>query len=178
LSPTGSPGSSTAEQEPLTAGDFGQWLADTRAAIRGERDADVPCGDCTACCTASQFIHVGPDERETLAVIPRGLLFAAPGFPAGHVLMGYDDEGRCPMFVDGRCSIYENRPRTCRTYDCRIYAATDVVPADPAIAARVRQWEFDHSTPQGVQTHERLKQRAAHDSDPSPTKRAVRAITG
>ena len=157
---------------------FGEWLADTRAAIRGERDAEVPCGECTACCTASQFIHVGPDESETLAVIPREVLFRAPGFPPGHVLMGYDDRGCCPMFKDNECSIYAHRPRTCRVYDCRVFAAADVVPDDPEIAARVRTWRFDHPTPEDVIAHEDVKHRAAADTDPNPTKRAVRAVAG
>jgi Fe-S-cluster containining protein len=157
---------------------FGDWLADTRAAIRGDGDADVPCGECTACCTASQFIHVGPDERESLSVIPPEVLFPAPGFPPGHVLMGYDNRGHCPMFKDNRCSIYEHRPRTCRTYDCRVFAATDVTPDDPAIAARVAQWRFDHPTTADVQSHEELKRCAAAETDNNPTKRAIRAVAG
>jgi len=44
----------------LDAGDFATWLDDTHAALRGQRGADVPCGSCIACCTASQFIHIGP----------------------------------------------------------------------------------------------------------------------
>jgi hypothetical protein len=52
------------------AGDFSSWLAGMQAAIRGERGSDVPCDGCTACCTSSQFIHVGPDETDTLARIP------------------------------------------------------------------------------------------------------------
>ena len=163
---------------PLAAGEFGQWLADTRAAFRGERDAVVPCGECTACCTASQFIHVGPDEHATLAVIPPALLFPAPGFPPGHVVMGYDDKGHCPMFIDNRCSIYEQRPRTCRTYDCRVFTATAVVPDDPEIAARVSRWHFEHATAAAAAEHVALEERAAQDSDPNPTGRAVRAVAG
>lgn len=86
----------------------------------------MPCGDCTACCTSSQFIHIAPDETETLGHIPDELLFDAPGFPAGHVVLGYDENGHCPMLVDGACSIYAHRPRTCRTYDCRIFPATGI----------------------------------------------------
>ena len=59
----------------------------------------MPCGECTACCTASQFIHVAPDEHDALTAIPPEVLFPAPGFPPGHVLMGYDDQGNCPMFA-------------------------------------------------------------------------------
>ena len=129
------------------AGDFATWLDDTRAALRGERAADVPCGSCTACCTASQFIHVGPDEVDTLEHIPGQLLFPAPGLPQGHVLLGYDEHGHCPMLIDNRCSIYEHRPRTCRTYDCRVFAAADVDPLDDGVAKtlvaqQARQWRF------------------------------------
>src|ERR1044072_724626 len=95
-----------------------------QAALRGETDADVPCGDCSACCTSSQFVPIGPDETDTLAHIPAELLFPAPGRDKGVVLRPYDERAHCRMLVDGRCSIYEHRPRTCRTYDCRIFAAT------------------------------------------------------
>ena len=73
----------------LAAGDLSAWLGEMQAAIRGDHAAAVPCGTCTACCTSSQFIHIGPDERETLAHIPNELLFPAPRLPRGHVLMGY-----------------------------------------------------------------------------------------
>ena len=38
-------------------------------------ESDVPCNGCTACCRSSQFVHVGPDEADTLAHIPAELLF-------------------------------------------------------------------------------------------------------
>jgi Fe-S-cluster containining protein len=126
----------------LPAGAFSAWLAAMRAALRGERDSDVPCGGCTACCTASQFIHIGPDETETLARIPAGLRFPAPLMPEGHVVLGHDERGHCPMLVEGRCSIYADRPRTCRTYDCRVFAASGIVPEDGLIAERARRWRF------------------------------------
>ena len=86
----------------------------------------MPCNGCTACCTSSQFVHIGPDETDTLAHIPAELLFPAPLRPRGHVLMGYDERGHCPMLIDNRCSIYEHRPQTCRTYDCRVFPAAGV----------------------------------------------------
>ena len=117
-----------------------------QAALRGEGDADVPCGACTACCTSSQFIHIEPDETEVLAHIPAALLFPAPGLPKGNVLLGYDAHGHCPMFVDGACSIYEHRPRTCRVYDCRLLAAVGRADAaKPLIAERVAEWEFTYA---------------------------------
>jgi uncharacterized protein len=141
---------------------FGSWLGAMQAALRGEADAEVPCGDCTACCTSSQFVHIGPDETDTLAHIPADLLFPAPRMAKGHVLLGYDERGHCPMLVAGRCSIYEHRPRTCRTYDCRIFTATglDVGADDPAkdpIAERSRRWRFAYPT-----DDDRRRQAAVH----------------
>lgn len=127
--------------KPLPAGRFSSWLA--------QIGVDVPCGSCTACCTSSQFVHIGPEEIETLRRIPKALVFRAPGPAKGHVVMGYDERGHCPMFVDGGCSIYEHRPRTCRTYDCRVFPAAGLEPADKAqILERVRQWKFDVTGPE------------------------------
>lgn len=132
------------EDQPLSAGAFSAWLAGMQRVLRGEGGADVPCDGCTACCTSAQFVHIGPDEVETLARIPAELLFPAPGLPRGNVLLGYDENGHCPMLIDGKCSIYEHRPRTCRTYDCRVFPAAGVEPDDdkPAIARRARRWRF------------------------------------
>ena len=122
----------------LAAGDFSSWMIEIQGAIRGEHGSDVPCDGCTACCTSSQFIHVGPDESDTLAHIPADLLFPAPGRPPGHVVLGYDERGHCPMLIDDKCSIYEHRPRTCRTYDCRIFPAAglEIDDADKTQIAR------------------------------------------
>ncbi len=133
----------------LPAGDFSVWLAQMLGALRGEQASDVPCDGCTACCRSSQFIHVGPDETDALAHIPADLLFPAPGLPSGHVLMGYDDHGHCPMLIDDQCSIYEHRPSTCRTYDCRVFPATgfELADADKVdIATRARRWRFSFPT--------------------------------
>ena len=129
--------------DDLPAGAFGAWLEEMRAALRHDADAHVPCGDCCACCSTSHFVHVGPDEADALAHLPRELTFPAPGLPAGQVLLGYDQRGRCPMLGDGgRCTIYEHRPLTCRTYDCRVFAAAGVAADREEIARRVRRWRF------------------------------------
>jgi uncharacterized protein len=170
---------------PLSAGPFSSWLTGMQAALRGERDADVPCHACTACCTASQFVHIAPDEHDALAHVPTALLFPAPGLPPGHVVLGYDERGHCPMLVDGRCSIYEHRPRTCRTYDCRIFAAAGTEPDGThatAVAARVRRWRFEFPTAADRMRHEAVRAAAAfvgQDTDarpPNATQVALRAI--
>lgn len=123
---------------------FASWLDDTREVLARETAASVPCGTCTACCRASQFVHVQPHERRTLERIPKSLLFPAPGRPRGHLLLGYDEEGRCPMLVDDACAIYEDRPIACRTYDCRVFAATGIAAGAEGhpIELRVRSWRF------------------------------------
>jgi uncharacterized protein len=151
----------------LNAGDFSRWLTGMRAALRGEQDSDVPCNGCTACCTSSQFVHIGPDEADTLAHIPPELLFPAPRMPSGHVVLGYDERGHCPMLVDGACSIYEHRPQTCRTYDCRVFPASGVDPeAEQApIAQRVRLWRFTESTPSDRADQDAVRAAAAYVRD-------------
>ncbi len=132
----------------LDAGVFSSWMTEMQAALRGESAADVPCDGCTACCTSSQFIHIAPDEADTLAHIPGELLFPAPRFPPGHVLLGYDDRGHCPMLIDNRCSIYPHRPRTCRTYDCRVFPAAGLDNDDKIqISRQARRWRFAYPSP-------------------------------
>jgi uncharacterized protein len=127
----------------LDAGPFASWLRQMQAALAGSGDSDVPCDGCTACCESSQFVHIAPDEVDTLAHVPAALLFPAPGLSAGHVVLGYDGDGRCPMLSGAACTIYAHRPRACRVYDCRIFAATDVEVGEPEVASRVRRWRFE-----------------------------------
>ena len=161
--------------DALDAGELTVWLAGMQAALRGERVADVPCGQCTACCTSSQFVHVEPDEADALAHIPVALRFPAPGRPTGHVVLGYDEHGRCPMLGDRGCTIYEHRPRTCRTYDCRIFAATGVEPgpSQPAIRERVRRWRFTVRSPEAQEQRRALARAAADLADRHPDLHAI-----
>ncbi len=183
-------GDDAADDADLDAGNFSVWVGEMQAALRGERDSVVPCGGCTACCTSSQFVHIAPDETDTLEHIPAALLFPAPRMPRGHVLMGYDERGHCPMLVENQCSIYEHRPATCRTYDCRVFpaAGVEVEGDDKAlIAQRTRRWRFDFPTAADRIRHGAVKAAAAFVRDhrdavpaervPSnPTQLAVLAI--
>jgi Fe-S-cluster containining protein len=147
------------DDQPLAAGDFAAWLVGMQRALGGEGGSDVPCGGCTACCRSSQFVHIGPDESDTLAHIPAELLFPAPRSPKGNVVLGYDQNGHCPMLIDDTCSIYEHRPKTCRTYDCRVFPATGVEVDDgqPAIAQRVRRWSFSYATEEDRALHDAVR---------------------
>ncbi len=146
--------------EMLDAGDFRTWMGEMEAAMRGRGESEVACGSCTACCTSSQFILVEPDETRALKRIPSVLLFPAPRMPKGYMLMGYDKRGHCPMLIDNRCSIYGDRPRTCRTYDCRIFPASGVANDDPGkdgIAERAIRWRFSYADPADLVFHEAIK---------------------
>lgn len=149
----------------VPAGEFSAWLSCTEASLRsGDGGADVPCGACRGCCRSSMFIHIRPEETQTLRRIPRALLFPAPGLPKGHVLMGYGDQGQCPMFVNNQCSIYEDRPQTCRDYDCRVFAATGVLvdaETQPEIARRVQEWAFTYAAEEGREKDRSVKAAAA-----------------
>ncbi len=164
----------------LPAGSFSSWLTATQAALRGERDADVPCDGCTACCRSSQFVHVALDETDTLAHIPTELLFPAPYRP-DELVLGYDERGHCPMLVDDRCSIYAHRPHACRTYDCRVLAAAGLIidGDDKApIAERVGRWVFSYPTEADRAAHDAVRAAAAslEEEVPSVMRRAVLAI--
>ncbi|HET9622504.1 MAG TPA: YkgJ family cysteine cluster protein [Kofleriaceae bacterium] len=144
---------------------FGGWLAATRQRFRlpvlGE-GATVPCGTCSACCRASLFIHIRPDETQTLARIPRRLVFPAPGAPKGHVVMGYNERGECPMWTGAACAIYDHRPQTCRDFDCRVLAATGLTDDDHAeIAAQAARWKFTYRGAADRSEHARVRAAAA-----------------
>ncbi len=148
-----------AEQQHLPAGDFSTWLHHTRFTLLTETGTAVDCGKCIACCNSSQFIHIRPEETGTLSRIRKDLLVAAPGLPRGHVLLGYDKNGFCPMMANGKCSIYEHRPLTCRNYDCRIFTAAGITPDSdkPRIAQRVRSWKFSYPTERDRDEHLAVK---------------------
>jgi Fe-S-cluster containining protein len=164
--------------DPVPAGELSSWFAAMQVALRGEGETDVPCGRCTACCRSAQFVHIEPDETDTLAHVPAALRVRAPGRPRGHVVLGYDEHGRCPMLGEHGCTIYEHRPRTCRTYDCRVFAATGIAPdpTQPAVAERVRRWRFVVDTPAARRLRDELERAAADLADLPPTRRAVAAV--
>jgi hypothetical protein len=130
--------------EPLPAGDFSDWLRAMRQALAGQAGMQVACGDCVGCCTSSYFIKIRARETEALRHIPTEHLEAEPG-NTGTWLMGPDAKGHCPMFGASGCSIYSHRPDTCRTYDCRIFAAAGMNAGDgrPVINERVARWRFE-----------------------------------
>jgi Fe-S-cluster containining protein len=134
----------TAERAPA----FGSWLDAMLATLHDDVPADVPCGACNACCRTFHQLHIRPGEKRARKRLPREYLSAAPGLPPGYLLLGCTQAGACPVLVDGLCTIYQDRPLVCRTYDCRLYAATGVEPDRAEIAAKVRRWSFSYPVPE------------------------------
>jgi len=132
----------------LPGGEFSRWLHGyLRAQIEVEPTGEVPCGECNACCKASYFIQIDSTEKETLALIPAARLSRAANDNAQAWTLDQSCGGQCPMLVDGACSIYTQRPRACRRYDCRVFVATGVglgTGARAAVNERVWQWRFDY----------------------------------
>ncbi|HMC38961.1 MAG TPA: YkgJ family cysteine cluster protein [Acidimicrobiales bacterium] len=153
--------------------DFAAWRSEFRRALDEGGATDVPCEGCTACCRSGQFVLIERDEAAALGRIPPRLLVPAPGREDGAMVMGYDERGRCPMLGDVGCSIYTERPRTCRTYDCRVFAAAGIVPEQAPVAEAVARWGF---TDPPERTAVREKAAAAVAAGEDPRRAALRAV--
>ena len=177
------------ETGDIDAGGFSSWLAKMVEAKQKNATSDVPCGDCNACCRASQFVQIEASERKALARIPKQLLFAAPGLEDGTLIMGYDEKGHCPMLKNNACSIYSVRPKTCRTYDCRLFAGAGIVipgKEKRGVRQQVERWRFQYPTEKDALEHKAMRAAAAHarhekaggpGSPPiHPTRLALRAL--
>jgi Fe-S-cluster containining protein len=141
------------------AGAFSAWLHAARESLRNGTGTDVACGECNACCRSAYFIHIQPGETKTLEALGKEALIDAPGLPAGHKLMGHDQDGKCARLIEERCTVYAHRPQTCRNYDCRVFAGAGITAGDdkPRINARVEQWRFDYPTPRDREEHEAVQ---------------------
>lgn len=74
-------------------------------------DSHTPCGSCDTCCH-SVFDKLGltPEEQTRFGV----------------EYFDMTETGRCPHMGENGCEIYEQRPLTCRMFDCRFFAACDI----------------------------------------------------
>jgi Fe-S-cluster containining protein len=148
----------------VDAGEFGAWLDAVRASFRGGAGVDVPCGDCRGCCTSSQFILLRPEDEQVRTLVPRDLLVEAPGRPGGHEILGFTSDGLCPLLKARECSVYADRPRTCRDYDCRLFAAAGIEAGGEdrrEINERVRAWRFRYTTDAARRAHGAIRSAAA-----------------
>ncbi len=127
---------------------------------------DVPCGDCVGCCTSSYSILLRPHDA-ALDVVPVKFLSSVAGMAYPHAKMNPLENGHCPMFQDGKCSIYAQRPQTCVDYDCRVFAAAGIQTGDnrPVINQRIRQWRFTYESETDRKAHAAVRSAAAFVSE-------------
>lgn len=82
---------------------------------------NVPCGTCTFCCERlSPFLT--PDEISS-GIYPISLVQPTPEELLNNigpkVVLFMNSNRGCSMLINGKCTIYENRPLACRQFDCR-----------------------------------------------------------
>jgi Fe-S-cluster containining protein len=91
--------------------------------VNDEPEVEVPCGSCTLCCSLLAP-SLTPDEVSS-GKYPISLtaatkeIFVIDPTVGPVVTMFKNKQGGCAMLIDGKCSIYEDRPKACRQFDCR-----------------------------------------------------------
>jgi Fe-S-cluster containining protein len=148
----------------LPAGNFSDWLRDMRAALASRGGMDVACGDCRGCCTSSYYVKVRANETAAMRRIGEENLEAGPPGDPGSRLLGFQPNGHCRMLVARQCSIYQDRPETCRSYDCRVFAAAgmDAGPGKLEINERVARWRFAYPASLDHDEHRAVTAAAAY----------------
>lgn len=107
--------------EPTALRPLGSATTVLRNVLAGMRSgvAEVPCQGCTACCRAGYSVPLSPGEAARLPSVPD-----TDGFP----ILPRHPDGSCALLVEGRCSIYTQRPQSCKDYDCRVFSLVRVFP--------------------------------------------------
>lgn len=85
--------------------------------------SEVPCGSCTLCC--EKLSPMLSREEIDSGLYPLSLVQPSEEQLKHNPNIGpivslfRKKEGGCGMFVNGKCSIYDYRPKSCRQFDCR-----------------------------------------------------------
>jgi hypothetical protein len=122
------------------------------------RDAQVPCAGCTACCRANYVVDLTPAEATRL---PHSVAADGTATLARH------PNGTCVLLGEAGCTIHAERPASCRAYDCRLFALTEVTP--PRLLAHgYVPFAVTVATPQDALLFRALRSAAMHLSKRSP----------
>jgi Fe-S-cluster containining protein len=78
---------------------------------------EVPCGTCSLCCTYIG-IKLKPADYDVNGK-PRFIVMPTQPEEGGHYLGFNNDEKRCVYLHKGLCAIHNDKPETCRAFDCR-----------------------------------------------------------
>jgi Fe-S-cluster containining protein len=102
-------------------------------------NVQVPCNGCNACCREPQlYVDLDPGEEEKYQHQPT--YDEDDGRPWD---LKKNERGECMYLLDGKCSIYHDRPRACRTYDCRLHLlGAPLSKGHDLILEALDQWEL------------------------------------
>lgn len=113
-----------------------------------EREVRFECTGCGQCCLGhpdEHYIELAPGEAKTIRryldldkkTFKRDYLVELPGIGRG---LKINQQGRCVLLDENlRCSVYEARPRQCRTY-----------PFWPELMQSVEVWDGEASRCEGI----------------------------
>lgn len=136
-------------------GDLQSWLQDTLNAFSTGQGASVPCGDWKACCRAGYFIPVHRHEWSTRAAIHARLLVTPPAHcdDGNYQLISTIRCGHCALLKEDACSIYRERPQTCRDYDYRLFASSGLLSGHGEIDQQIARGRFHYGNEESRHTH-------------------------
>jgi uncharacterized protein len=101
---------------------------------RGEA-GPLQCGSCSACC---YYPGIVVDEKRDRARLPHLLTERSS---EGKLVLQRRPEGGCVHLGAHGCTIYDQRPATCRSFDCRVYAAMGI-DRHCDDSHQLPEWEF------------------------------------
>ena len=97
--------------EKRPAGSLTRFLRHLETGLKKE-SVEVPCGSCRACCSDPEFqVDISDEEAKRFPYVE----------VLGRKVLPRQENGACINLNDGICSVYADRPRTCRIYDCRYH---------------------------------------------------------
>jgi hypothetical protein len=122
-----------------------QLLAYSRFKVTGDRaelaamTSTVNCRSCRACCIEYVDTPLLPvDAAEGLDVEIRD----------GRRFLRKKANGECVHLGDQGCTVYEQRPSTCRVFDCRDFAVSRLSnPSLPLLNEAIAQWSVSGKLP-------------------------------
>lgn len=82
-----------------------------------EKQTEVPCGSCTACCSTNQNLPLDPAQGDDVESYCVQVTVDQAGNRA--FSLAKTPGGVCVYLGTSGCTIYDRRPSLCRSFDCR-----------------------------------------------------------
>jgi hypothetical protein len=99
------------------------------------RDAGPTCAGCSACC---YYEGIPVDKKRDKRHLPH---LKTERNVAGELVLQRRADGACVHLGERGCTVYEQRPAICRSFDCRAFAAMGIVE-HCAPGHQTPGWEF------------------------------------